>query len=88
MDNIARAVALGRQVEQFFASDLGQYIEEMAYQEVEEASDKLAIVDPHDVKEIQRLQNIIARHTSFKQWMVNLVAQGDLAYQEYLEGEE
>lgn len=86
--DIQRAVALGRQAEHFFDSELGKFIEEMAQLEVEEASDKLALVDPHDVKEIQRLQNTIARYVSFKQWLMNLVVQGDVAYQEYLEAEE
>lgn len=88
MKSTEQIIAMGRQAEIFFTTDLGRYIEEMAQLEVEEASDKLAIVDPYDVKEIQKLQNIIARHISFKQWMMNLIAQGNVVYQEYLEQEE
>jgi len=85
---IHRSVALAKQVELFFASELGQYIEELAEEEVMSAGDRLATVDPTDVKEIMKLQNIISRHICFKQWMMNLVMQGDLAYQEHLENEE
>ncbi len=87
-ESIHRSVALGKQVELFFASELGQYIEEMAEEEVMSAGDKLAVVDPTDTKEIMRLQNIINRHVNFKQWMMNLVMQGDVAYQSHLEYEE
>ena len=86
--SLERAIALGKQAEIFLSSELGRHIEELARLEVEEASDKLAEVDPYDVKEIMRLQNVIARHISFKQWLYSLVAESDAAYQEYLDAEE
>lgn len=88
MKSREQVIALGHQAELFFNTELGQYIEEMARLEVEEASDKLAEVDPFDAKEIQRLQNIIARFVSFKQWMYNAIAEGNAAYHEYLEEED
>lgn len=83
-----QVIALGHQAELFFNSELGQYIEEMAQMEVEDASDKLAVVDPFDTKQIRKLQDQIARYVSFKQWMYNAIAEGNAAYQEYLEEED
>ena len=88
MKSREQVIALGHQAELFFNTELGQYIEEMALMEVEDASDKLAEVDPFDAKEIQRLQNRIARFVSFKQWMYNAIAEGNAAYHEYLEEED
>lgn len=81
-------IAMGHQAELFFQSELGRYIEEMAQQEVENASDKLAVVDPTDVEEIRKLQNTIAKFVSFKQWLINAIAEGDAAYHEYLSEED
>jgi len=77
-------IALGVEAEKFFNSQLGRHLADRAELESEIAKEGLALVDPEDVKEIRRLQNIIMRHKDFKMWLNDLILAGDVAYNEYL----
>lgn len=78
-------IAIGEEVKIFLSSPLGETITERAKLEVERAKDALSTVDPEDSRKIRELQNIIARFTSFDQWLVDIFDVGQLAYVEYVE---
>jgi hypothetical protein len=82
-----RQIALGQMASDFLNSELGEFCIDMAEFEKEQAFAGLSNVDPEDSKEIRRLQNIIARHDDFSQWIRDLIETGNLAYQEYLLGD-
>ncbi len=88
MDNTNSLIALGHEAELFNSSDLGIYVNDRALLEIEQAQDKLSVVDPEDLKQIRYLQNIIMVHKNFKQWLDDAAMAGELAYSEYLEAEE
>lgn len=77
-------IALGQEAEGFRNTPLGQFMAGRAELEVQQAKDNLATVDPLNTGEIQRLQNIIHRHSDFWQWIKDVVDSGTVAYDEYL----
>jgi len=56
--------------------------------EIDIAKESLAGVDPTDVKTITLLQNTIARHANFNQWLMEVIGAGRAAYDDYLSSEE
>lgn len=56
---LMEAAATGEAAKLFLQSELGRYIAGKAAEEVEEAIAQLIEADPHDAKEIQRLQTVI-----------------------------
>lgn len=83
LGDMKRQVALGEMAKEFLNGELGVYCMDMAEFEKNSAMIALSKVDPEDRKEIIRLQNMIARHEDFAQWLIDLVAVGELAYEEY-----
>jgi hypothetical protein len=77
-------IALGHEAEQFRNTPLGQFMADRAQLEIDNAKGELARVDPENTSEIKRLQNIIARHSDFWQWMQDVIHAGTVAYDEYL----
>lgn len=78
-------IALSADVRDFLSSPLGRYLEQRAEKDIYDAQVALVSVDPHDSKEIARLQNIAQRHKDFTGWLMELATAGDLAYRQYVE---
>lgn len=87
-EDVVNIVGLAKEAEIFINTNLGKYLQERMATKVELAKDKLATVDPSDVNEILRQQNVISQFADFKQWIFDIVQAGELAYEDYLsEGE-
>lgn len=71
-----KVVALGIEAERFLESDLGRYLVARAEGEREEAIAELVKVDPHDSREVQRLQNAIAVVDMVQQWIADAITSG------------
>ncbi len=86
MENDQRTlISLGEEAKLFLTSTLGIYLSECAKAEVGKAYVELANVPPEDPKKIRELQNIIKRHDSFDQWILEAIDAGDTSYGQYLE---
>jgi hypothetical protein len=72
---IAEAV-LGRDAQEFFASDLGRYILGRAQQEKAEALAQLARVSPWRRNRIRQLQAEVWRVESLASWLAELINSG------------
>lgn len=70
---------LGKQVEMFLASDLGQAMVGLAEQEVGEALEEFRHADPCNHISIQKIQNKIWRAEQFKSWLAELIIAGQQA---------
>jgi hypothetical protein len=75
---LAEAV-LGRQVEEFIASDIGKVLLGMAEQDARVAMDELKKVHPWRWRKIRDLQNRIKLAESFEGWLLDLVHTGRVA---------
>jgi hypothetical protein len=75
---MAEAV-LGRDAEEFLATDIGRYIVGRCEQDIAEAQDQLSRVSPWRKKRIQELQNQVWRAQSVRGWIGELVADGRAA---------
>lgn len=82
--SIREAVALGVEAKNFLNSDLARYIRNAAEAKLLAAHDKLGKVDPTNVKEIVKLQKVIAQFEHYENCLEEIVAAGDSAYQLYL----
>ncbi len=78
---------LGRDAEQFLASDLGRYMLARADEEEREALDELATVWPWRRGRIAQLQMKVKNARSFKNYLADLVITGKQAL-ETLESRE
>jgi hypothetical protein len=74
-DQLIEDVVLGRRVETFLGSDVGQYLLQRIINETTAATDKLIVVDPTDWKEVQKLQNKITVTSSIKGWLEDVLVQ-------------
>lgn len=72
---------LGRDAEEFLASELGRYIIGRCEQEVDAAQDQLARVSPWRRNRIRELQNEVWRARSLKAWLVEMINAGRMAEQ-------
>lgn len=84
---LAEAV-LGRDAEEFVASELGRFILGRCDVEITDAMDELSRVWSWRRRRIQELQNRIWRARSMKQWIVELVSNGRAAEAALNETEE
>ena len=75
---LAEAV-IGKDAEEFFASDLGQVMIGRAEQEYAEALEGLRTVDAENAKAIRDLQNQAWRAESFKGWLAEIIISGKQA---------
>ena len=80
---IAEAISLGREAEDFLKSRLAENIMAAAQQKVDNALNELAHVDPHDSKKIIELQTVVKQFEHFATSLQDIVAAGDCAYQLY-----
>lgn len=76
--NLAAAI-LGRDAQDFIASELGRYLLGRAKQEAERALLALAAADPASYETMRDFQNKYWRAQSFEQWLHELVAIGKQA---------
>ena len=81
---LREAITLGEEAKIFLNSDLAKYICNSAEALSEAALMKLKTVDAQDTKEINRLQNEIAKFDHFNNSLIEIVSAGDTAYQLYL----
>jgi hypothetical protein len=72
---LQRAV-FGKQVENFWASDVGRYLQTKAQERYNAAIDQLRDVDPEDAKEIRRIQNEIKFSECFVGWLNEALREG------------
>jgi len=82
MEEMLAEAVLGRDAEEFIASELGQVLIGIAQQEVEEATVKLQTVLPWRTRRIRELQNEIWRAQSFQKWLAYLIERGQQAKQQ------
>jgi hypothetical protein len=79
---LLRRAAFGRQVEEFWASDIGNYVLNRIDSEVVSAFGELKICDPKDGKEVQSLQNKIYRAESIKNYLADAIVDGLQSFKE------
>jgi predicted nucleic acid-binding protein len=82
MEEMLAEAVLGRDAEEFVASELGQTMIGMAQQEIDEATYKLQRTSPWRTRRIRELQNEIWRAQSFQAWLVELAERGQQAKQQ------
>ena len=80
-DTLFAEAVLGKDAEEFIASDLGRYLIGQADMEIEEAQEALCKVAPWRTRRIRDLQNQIWRAQSFKGWLLEMVTAGKAAVQ-------
>lgn len=78
-DLLMAEAVLGRDAEEFLATDIGRYIVGRCEQDIAEAQDQLSRVSPWRKKRIQELQNQVWRAQSVRGWIGELVADGRAA---------
>lgn len=72
---------LGRDAQDFLASEVGRFILGRCEHEISEASDLLSTVSPWRRNRIKQLQNEIWRARSVRGWLIELVQNGQQAEQ-------
>lgn len=75
-EELLASAVLGRDAEEFLASELGRYLVGRAEQDAAEAMDQLKRVHPWRRRKIQELQNTIRRSDSVRAWLAELVIDG------------
>lgn len=75
-DTLIAEAILGRDVEEFLNTELGEYLMQRADAEIAEASEKLSTVAPWRRRKIQELQNQVWRAGSLKTWLAELIIAG------------
>lgn len=70
---------LGRDAQEFLASDVGRYLIGRCDQEIAEAQEKLNVVSPWRRNRIRQLQNEIWRAQAVKTWLAELIEAGQQA---------
>lgn len=71
----ARA-AFGQQAQQFWSSQLGEYLQGRARECYTAAIRELKICDPTDAKRVSRLQGEVWRAESFEDWLSEAILDG------------
>ena len=85
-DELLQRAQFGREVELFWGSRIGQYLQDRAKECYTAAIQELEVVDPTDAKKIARIQADIFKAKSFETWLSEVVMDG-LKSLELLEGE-
>lgn len=78
-EGLMTEAVVGKQVENFLSSDIGQAMLTLADQEAREAMDLLKLVDPSRAGEIRELQNRVWRAEKFEGWLAGLIRDGQQA---------
>jgi len=69
-------VGIGIEAERFITSPLGRYIVNRAEQERERALEALVKADPHEVAQVQQLQNAVKVIDAVQQWIADAITEG------------
>ena len=80
-EELLAAAVLGKEVESFYSSDVGQYLLARAERELAEASLALQTVDPADTTRIAILQAKCWRANSFRGWLEAAIIAGLKAHE-------
>lgn len=80
-----RAVSFGMTVEAFLESPIGKYLVNRAEEEVEDAVEKLKVVDCTATREIRALQNQVYRAESIQYWLAEAIQAGQNASDELID---
>lgn len=80
-----REVDFGMAVEAFLESPIGKYLVKRAEEEVEDAVEKLKVVDCTATQEIRALQNQIYRAESIQYWLAEAIQAGQNASDELID---
>jgi hypothetical protein len=80
-DLLFAEAALGKDAEEFLASDIGRYVMGRCIAEQQEAQDLLTRVSPWRRNRIRQLQNQAWRAQSVRGWIIELIQQGRQAEQ-------
>jgi hypothetical protein len=75
-DLIVRRAIFGKQVDNFFSSDIGKYLLARADDEAEQALVAFKTCDPTDVSKVTGIQNKILQSENFKTWLEEAVMDG------------
>ena len=78
---------LGKQVEAFWSSRIGEYLRDRANSEYVDYIGKLKVVDPTDARAVMHAQGRVWQAENFEQWLSELVLDG-LKSLEIIEGNE
>lgn len=70
------AAVMGRRLEEFWDSDIGQYLLTRALGEYNSALEQFQSCDPTDTKTVIRLQSAMARSSGFKEWLSVGISEG------------
>lgn len=79
LDLLVAEAVLGRDAEEFLATELGRYIVGRCEQEIQEAQDELSRVSPWRKNRIRELQNQVWRAKSVQGWLGELITDGKAA---------
>lgn len=78
-DGLLTEAVVGKQVEDFLSSDIGQAMLTLAEQQAQEAMDELKKISPTRESEIRELQNRIWLAEKFESWLAGLIRDGQQA---------
>ena len=73
---VVQQAILGKQIEEFFSSDVGKYLLRRADIDREDALLELARCDPEDAKAIRGLQNKVLVSEKVRGWLEQAVLRG------------
>ena len=79
---LLRRAAFGKQVEEFWTSDIGNYLMNRIDSEVVGAFKEIKNCDPKDGKLVQTIQNKIYRSESIKSWLEDAIVDGLQSFKE------
>jgi hypothetical protein len=81
-NSLLNRAAFGKQVEEFWKSDIGAYMLRRINSEITEAFEEIKTVDPKDGKLVQNIQNKIYRAESIQGWLEDAIVSGLQSFQE------
>jgi len=87
-DSLEGKIYRGEEARRFLSTPIGKMIIEAAEKEEMLSLEALATVDPHNEKEIMDIQQDIRVARAVPLWIQETIAEGKVAYDEYMEEEE
>lgn len=75
-ETLIAIATFGRQVEEFWNSDVGKFLLKKINKDIMSAFEELKSCDPKDGKLVQTLQNKIYRAESVQEWLGTAIVQG------------
>lgn len=78
-DTLLAEAVLGKDAQEFLASELGRYLIGCAKEEIDEAQEALAAVSPWRRNRIRQLQNQVWRAKSVTKWLAEVINAGKTA---------